>query len=158
MSVIYPSKRSNAFNDYFSTIAKSLSDNIPNPSNTYVCSPSTLIKNTCYSFFLKPATEEQTIYHLRNLTLQNLWHARHSLKLIKPASVLLAPVLTKLFNIAIEQATFPTIFKTAEIVPVHKTGFKVNCSNYRPMFLLCFSSKLLENYLWSAVSLSEKKN
>ena len=29
---------------------------------------------------------------------------------------LLAPVLPKLNNIAIEQATFPTIFKTAEVV------------------------------------------
>ena len=49
---------SNAFNDYFSTVAKSLSDNIPNSSEAYDCSPSTLIKNSCYSFFLKPVTEE----------------------------------------------------------------------------------------------------
>ena len=40
---------SNAFNDYFSTVAKSLSDNIPIPSKTYDCSPSTLIKNTILS-------------------------------------------------------------------------------------------------------------
>ena len=38
-----------------------------------------------------------------------------SIKFIKPASILLAPVLTKFFNIAIEQATFPTIFKAAEV-------------------------------------------
>ena len=66
------------------------------------------------------------------------------IKFIKSASIFSAPVLTKLFNIAIEQATFPTIFKTAEVVPVYKNGSKLNCSNYRPISLLCPYSKLLE--------------
>ena len=124
----------NAFNDYFLTAAKLLSDNIPNLSKTYDCSTSILIKNTCYSFFLKPVTEEQILYHLRNLNpskssgMQGI-----SIKFSKPASILLAPVLTKLFNTAIEQATFPAIFKTAEVVPVCKNGSKLNCSNYRPI-------------------------
>ena len=33
-----PCEITNAFNDYFSTVAKSLSYNIPNPSKTYDCS------------------------------------------------------------------------------------------------------------------------
>ena len=90
-----PCEISNTFNDYFSTVAKSLSDNIPNPSEAYDCSPSTLIKNTCYSFFLKPVTEKQILYHLRNLNpskssgMQGI-----PIKFIKPASILSAPVLT----------------------------------------------------------------
>ena len=75
---------------------------------------------------MKPVIEEQILYHLRNLNpskspgMQGI-----PIKFIKPASILLAPVLTKLFNIAIEQATFPTIFKTAEVVPVYKNGSKL---------------------------------
>ena len=144
-----PCEISNAFNDYFSTAAKPLSDNIPNPSEAYVCSPSTLIKNTCNSFFLKLVTEEQILYHLKNLNpskssgMQGI-----PIKFFKPASILLAPVLTKLFNIAIEEATFPTIFNTAEFVPLYKNGSKLNCSNYRPISLLCPFSKLLEKCIY----------
>ena len=146
-----PCEISNAFNDYFSTVAKSLSDNIPNPSETYGCSPSTPIKNTCYSFFLKPVTEVQMLqlYHLRNFNPSKSSGIQGILiKFIKPASILLALVLTKLFNIAIEQATFPTIFKTAEVVSVYKNGSKLNCSNYRPLSLLCPFFKLLEKCIY----------
>ena len=68
------------------------------------------------------------------------------------------PVLTKLFNIAIEQATFPTIFKTAEVVSVYKNGSKLNCSNYRPIFLLCPFSKLLEKCIYDPLYHYLKRN
>ena len=116
------------------------------------------MKNSCYSFFLKPLTEEQILNHMRNLNpskssgMQGI-----PIKFIKPASILLAPVLTKLFNIAIEQATFPTIFKTAEVVPVYKNGSKLNCSNYRPISLLCPFSKLLEKCIYDQLYLKRNQ-
>ena len=88
-----PCKISNAFNDHFWTVAKSLFDNIPNPSKTYDCSPSTPTKNTCFSFFLKPVTEEQILYHLRNFNPSKSSGMRGiSIKFIKPANILLAHV------------------------------------------------------------------
>ena len=80
------------------------------------------------------------------------------IKFIKPASILLAPVLTKLFNIEIEQATFPTSFKTAEVVPVYQNGSKLNCSNYRPISLLCPFSKLLEKCIYDQLYHYLKRN
>ena len=72
---------------------------------------------------MKPVTEEEILYHLRNLNPSKSTGMQGiPIKIIKPASILLAPMLTKLFNIAIEQATFPAIFKTAEVVPVYKKG------------------------------------
>ena len=67
-------------------------------------------------------------------------------------------MLTKLFNIAIEQATFRTIFKTAKVVPVYKNGSKLNCSNYRPISLLCLFSKLLEKCIYDQLYHYLKRN
>ena len=39
------------------------------------------------------------------------------------------------------------VFKTAEVVPVFKSGSKQSLNNYRPISLLCSFSKLLEKCL-----------
>ena len=56
-------------------------------------------------------------------------------------------VLTKLLNVAIVQCTFLFMWKTAEIVPMHKSGPKNKCSNYRPISLLSYFSKIFEKYI-----------
>ena len=41
------------------------------------------------------------------------------------------------------QGVFPTILKTANLIPIHKKGDKLDCNNYRPISLLSNISKIL---------------
>ena len=65
------------------------------------------------------------------------------IKYIKLAGPFLIPILSKLFNASIKQGSFPTAFKTAEVVLIFKSGSKQSLNNYRPISLLCPFSKLL---------------
>ena len=65
---------------------------------------------------------------------------------IKTGSPVLIPGLTKLFNVAIVQGSFPSLLKTAAIIPLYKSGLKNYCSNCRPLFLLSSFSKIFEKF------------
>ena len=52
--------------------------------------------------------------------------------------------LTDLFNLSFMTGIFPSVLKTAKVVLVFKKNSKLDCSNYRPMFLLSNLEKLLE--------------
>ena len=52
--------------------------------------------------------------------------------------------LTFLFDLSISSWTFPDILKVAKIVPIFKTDDNTIVSNYRPISILPFFSKILE--------------
>lgn len=60
--------------------------------------------------------------------------------------------LTKIFNSSVLHASFPTAWKLARIVPVHKTGNTSDISNYRPISLTSTCSKLLEHIIYKHLS------
>ena len=41
-----------------------------------------------------------------------------------------------IFLISFSMGIFPSVLKTAKIIPVHKKGSKFDCNNYRPISLL----------------------
>ena len=141
-------ERSKVFNNRSTSIANSLAANIPNPSNQYDCYPSSSISCAPQSLFLKPVTVEQIAYHLLGFDCSKSTGIKAILfKYIKLAVSFLIPILSKLFNVSIKQGSFPTVFKTAKVFPVFKSGLEQSLNNYRPIFLLCPFSKLLEKCL-----------
>ena len=52
--------------------------------------------------------------------------------------------LTYVFNKSIEKGVFPSRLKYSTIIPIFKTGDKLNMSNFRPISLLISFSKILE--------------
>lgn len=70
-----------------------------------------------------------------------------SARMLKAVAPCIAPSITKLFNMSIESACFPTMWKTANVVPVPKSNNHANPSNYRPISLLPTLSKLLEHHI-----------
>jgi len=52
-----PQNINEAFNDYFSNIAKTLVDTIPQPNKEFNCTSSHLIHTVKTSFFMQPITE-----------------------------------------------------------------------------------------------------
>lgn len=66
---------------------------------------------------------------------------------LKCAEELCEP-LTLLFNRSLKSGVFPSVWKTAHIVPLHKSGSKSSCENYRPISILCCVAKVFESALY----------
>ena len=59
--------------------------------------------------------------------------------------------LADLFNISFSSGSFPSILKTAQVVPVFKKDSKLDCCNYRPISLLSNVEKILEKLMYKRV-------
>lgn len=62
------------------------------------------------------------------------------------AESLVAP-LTMLFNRSLDEKTFPVLWKTAKMIPIHKSGSLRNVENYRGISILCCLGKLFESLI-----------
>lgn len=71
--------------------------------------------------------------------------------LLKEFANELADPLCAIFNRSIQQGQFPTVFKSARICPVHKSGPKTDVTNYRPIAVLSCFSKVSEMCLYSVI-------
>ena len=56
--------------------------------------------------------------------------------------------LADLFNLSFMTGVFPSVFKTAKVVPVFKKDSKLDYSNYRPISLLSNIEKILEKPMY----------
>lgn len=61
----------------------------------------------------------------------------------------LAEPLTILFKMSLKEGVFPSKWKEAHIVPIHKKGSKSDISNYRPISILNTLGKVLEKIVLS---------
>ena len=59
-----------------------------------------------------------------------------SQKMLKEAGDSIAPSLTKLFNLSLNQAKYPSQWKKAHVLPVFKKGDSALIDNYRPVSIL----------------------
>lgn len=64
--------------------------------------------------------------------------------IIKKVIHLIAQPLVHIFNTSFSTNTFPLLFKTSTIVPIHKKGSLTDLNNYRPISLLNNFGKVLE--------------
>ena len=65
-------------------------------------------------------------------------------KILQMCAAELAPSLTRLYNISFASGLFPNTWKFANITRVYKKGDRDQCSDYRPISLLCILSKVFE--------------
>ena len=72
--------------------------------------------------------------------------------------LIIAPVLTRLYNSCISIGTYPRILKIGQIVPMHKSDAKDQCCNYRPIPLLCLFSKIFKKCLYERIYSYLNKN
>ena len=75
------------------------------------------------------------------------------LKLARPAIV---DSLTYIINLSLSTGTFPSAWKEAKVIPLHKGGDLDNTNNYRPISILPVVSKIIEravhNHVYSYLS------
>ena len=70
-----------------------------------------------------------------------------SAKFLKLTADIIAPILTRLFNDSLSSGIYPTIFKSAKVIPIHKKGSKSDKSNYRPISILPVMSLVFERHV-----------
>lgn len=75
-----------------------------------------------------------------------------SARMIKDAVTVITPSPTKLFNLSIQEKIFPTIWKTARIISIYKSGDKQDPTNYRPISIVPTISKTLEKAIYMQLS------
>lgn len=63
---------------------------------------------------------------------------------LKRIITIMAPTLTYLFNLCLEEGTFPDVLKLNKTVPIFKKGPKDSVSSYRPVSLIPVLGKILE--------------
>ena len=59
--------------------------------------------------------------------------------------------LADLFNLSFSSGSFPSILKTAKVVPVFEKGSNLDYCNYRPISLLSNAEKILEQLMYKRV-------
>ena len=72
--------------------------------------------------------------------------------ILKRCSKVIAPSLTVLFELSLQQGVFPSEWKSANVVPIPKKGDAHEVTNYRPVSLLSQVSKVLERLIFRHVS------
>nr|CAB3266990.1 reverse transcriptase [Phallusia mammillata] len=80
------------------------------------------------------------------------------IKYIKMVKSIISPLLSETFNWCIQHGEYPTELKIAEVIPIHKTGSQVECTNYRPISLLSPFAKIFEKIIYQRLYNYVEKN
>uniref|UniRef100_A0A8C5QWU8 Reverse transcriptase domain-containing protein n=1 Tax=Leptobrachium leishanense TaxID=445787 RepID=A0A8C5QWU8_9ANUR len=130
----------------------SIRSNIPT-QDSYLPPPLPQVSSATLCRFL-PATEEEVNSLLSSSHLTTCPLDPIPSHLIPPLSSSLTPALTHIFNLSLPTGSFPSTFKHALVTPLlKKPSLDPNSpSNYRPVSLLPFTSKLLEKLVFNRLS------
>ena len=140
---------SKVFKDFFSNVAKSLIDKLPNPSNKYNL-------ESVFIYYLTFAISE--LFHIKSTTQEKVFKMMENIEISKASSIdklpegfleggakILSKPISEITKLLISHGIFPNACKVAKLKPFFKKGKKVNGSNYRPISLLPLISKIIEN-------------
>ena len=134
----------NAFNNFFCSIAKDLDDNLPisNADPLHY-----LKRNYLTSFYLSPVSSSEYLSITQNLKIKKQDVNNISIPIFKTYAVTFIDVLRDIINLAFSSGIFPDSLKIAYTTPIFKKGDKSNITNYRPISILPFVSKIFEKCL-----------
>ena len=138
-----PLEIANEFNNFFIKVGQEISDSVPtidrNPES-YLIPP--VIQSP---FSLQNVTPEYLVKIVRDLKPKNSTDIDGvSTKMIKIVINEIKIPLSHIFNLSLASGDFPSKLKRSKVVPIFKSGNKIECDNYRPISLLCSISKVLE--------------
>ena len=98
-------------------------------------------------------SEEEVYYALTSLDPHKAFGVDGiSPALLKHCASVLTRPLHYLFSYSIQHCCLPTEWKAHCITPIFKSGDKASVSNYRPISLLCVTSKVLERIIYNNIT------
>jgi hypothetical protein len=138
--------------EYFATIAENLKENLLD-ENFNQPTTLTMTYDSDRSILMYPTTRTEIksiIDGLKNDAASGLDAC--SSKILKKLSDDLSPFLVRAVNKSMRDGRFPTGFKAARIVAIHKGGNKLDPGNYRPIAVLSCLSKIFERVLYNRIA------
>jgi len=132
----------NEFNTYFTNISSTLLAKIPASNKDF---HHYLKSAPPDSLFFHPCTPAEIINTCNELQQkQSVGYDNISSSVIKNSISNLAYILAELVNCSMSNGIVPDELKIAKVVPIYKTGDTNVFSNYRPISVLPFFSKIFE--------------
>ena len=90
---------------------------------------------------------------IRNLDLNKVYsHDMIGIRMVKICDNSICKPLKLFFQSSLESGKFPSEWKKAKVLPVHKKGDKQILRKYRPILLLPITGKIFEKLLYDRVS------
>ena len=114
-----------------------------------------MLQNCSYSYpnikFRYTSTEEIEKI-IKSLKTKNVHgYDEISIKTLKWSVPFISSPLTYIFNESLELGSFPSRLKYSTVIPIFKTGDKLNMSSFRPISLLIFSSQIFEKIIYTRI-------
>ena len=137
----------NIMNDFFVTIGEDLANKIPAAADT---SMDELISSAKNTIFLSPVTPQEINNIIQQMDINKSTPSYSApIWFLKISAPYCCNEIAELFNRFFNEGIFPDVFKTAEIIPVFKSGDPKIASNHRPIAMLSPLSKVLEKCIYS---------
>lgn len=133
------------FNTYFSSVGKNLQHTMKGSPKEALSYLGDLCKNKTNN--LQHTNREELISIITNM--KNVGHGVDNInaKIFKLTYNTILDKLVHFVNICLEQGTFPSRLKIAVIKPIYKSGDKTQMTNYRPISILPYISKIIEKVI-----------
>ncbi|CAB4026264.1 Hypothetical predicted protein [Paramuricea clavata] len=149
-TITSPMRMANCLNDYFTSIGGKIGDSCSeHTQNLNFGRHMSDNLNTSLEFTLHPVNESQVFRLLNNLSIsKSTGGDKIPAKILKKSASVITPSLTNLFNSAIGMGIFPSEWKSARVIPLHKKGSRSVLDNYRPISILPVISKIFEKILY----------
>ena len=147
-----PQEIANAQNQYFIEKIELLRQGLPAPISDPLQELRRLMQGRSCTFSLSCVHPDEVDQVISTLSNSNSFGMdmidTFIVKLIKTDII---PALTHIINLSITTKTFPTNWKRAKVVPLHKKDDVLNPKNYRPVAILPVFSKVLERVIFNQV-------
>ena len=96
--------------------------------------------------FLNFITEDEILNNSKAIGINSIL-----LTILKFAKQPISNHLSKIFNLSFSSGIFPERLKTAKVPTIFKKGFKLECSNHRPISLLSYEDKITKKPMCKTV-------
>lgn len=100
---------------------------------------------------LTPTTTEEIDKITKHLKDSSPGHDEVRVRVLKLVSNVISPTLSKLMSNSFQKGVSPDSLKIARIIPIFKSGNRLESSNHRPISTLSAVSKIIEKAMYDRV-------
>ena len=109
-------------------------------------------------FYVMPVTDEETANIIASFKDSSAGLDELKPVIMKNIKHCIAKPLTHICNLSFKTGVFPQQLKTANVVPIYKSGDEDIFSNYRPVSVLPVFSKLIERLMYNRLVMFVNNN